>query len=249
MNLTTPMLLVLATMFLLATVHIAVDLQRVLTAFLNPNESALTYLEVLDDPLYLLKSAVFICQTLLGDGFLLYRLVLVWERNLFVFLPLLLCFLASTSQGIGTLVYISKAASQAVFIPQLKRWILSFVILAFVTNFASSCFIAGRIRWVNRRSSKLNGVGGTNLAAPMILVIESCAIYSCCLLMEMVLYASGSYAHYIFLDSLAHVVGIVFSLVIVRVGLGLSAYGPVSQNLTSISNRTVVPNMSTRTQG
>ena len=87
---TTPLLVVLATMLIFATAvrihihllasvanrghfmfqHVAVDIQRVLNAFLNPERSALDYLEILDDPLYTVKNTIFICQVLLGDGFL-----------------------------------------------------------------------------------------------------------------------------------------------------------------------------------
>jgi len=227
MNLTTPMLLVLASMILFATSHIAVDIQRALNAFLRPDRSPIAYLGVLKDPLYTAKNTIFIAQVLLGDGFLLYRLLLVWNRNLYIFVPIFLCYLASISQGICELVFIAKAADKPeVFVPQIRHWIIAFVSLAFTTNFLSTCFIAGRIWWGHRRSAALGRVGGPNLAAPLVLVIESAAIYSCWLLMELILYASGSYAHYIFLDSLANIVGFVFSLVIVRVGLGLSAYGP-----------------------
>jgi len=64
--------------------------------------------------------------------------------------------------------------------------------------------------------------GGPNLAAPMILIIESGAIYSVCLLTLIILYASGSFAQYIVFDAVTQIIGIVFSLIIVRIGLGLA---------------------------
>jgi hypothetical protein len=91
MKLTTPMLLVLASMILFATSvstpqspsfppplignpfhcqHIAVDIQRALNAFLRPDRSPVAYLGVLKDPLYTAKNTIFIAQVLLGDGFL-----------------------------------------------------------------------------------------------------------------------------------------------------------------------------------
>ena len=55
-----------------------------------------------------------------------------------------------------------------------------------------------------------------------MIIIESGMIYSACLIILLSLYLSGSFAQYIVLDGVTQVIGIVFSLIIVRVGLGLS---------------------------
>jgi hypothetical protein len=66
-------------------------------------------------------------------------------------------------------------------------------------------FIAGRIWWVNRATSKFPLVrsGGGDLANAMIIIVESGAIYSIWLLAGTILYATGSYAVYVALDSVS----------------------------------------------
>jgi hypothetical protein len=66
----------------------------------------------------------------------------------------------------------------------------------------ASGLIAGRIWWINRAT--IGRVEGPNLAAPMILVIESGAIYSFCLIILIILYATGSFAQYIALDAVSN---------------------------------------------
>jgi len=223
-KLNTPMLAVSFAMLVFATIHVGSDLQRVLDGFLNPERPPSVYLPNVNDPLYLLKSTAYTAQTLLGDGFLLYRVYLVWQGNRFITGPLFLCFLSSTAVGIGTLhAFTQVTPTTAVFIVDLQHWILAFFVLTLTTNFTCTCLIAGRIWWVHRTTQ--GRVGGPNLAAPMILVIESGAIYSICLIILIILYASGSFAQYIALDAVSQVVGIVFSLVIVRIGLGLTPDG------------------------
>jgi len=223
-KLNTPMLAVSLGMLLFATIHVGSDLQRVLTGFLNPDRPAGKYLPNVNDPLYLLKSTAYTAQTLLGDGFLIYRLYLVWQRNKLVTLPFFICLLASTAVGIGTLHAFTRVTPiTPVFIVDLKHWILAFFVLTLTTNFSCTLLIAGRIWWVHR--STKGKMGGTNLAVPMILVVESGAIYSFCLIILIILYATGSFAQYIALDAVSQVIGIVFSLVIVRIGLGLSTDG------------------------
>jgi len=222
-----PMLAVSFTMLVLATIHVGIDLQRVLNGFLDPNRTAAVYLPAVDDSSFLLKSATYIFQTIIGDGFILYRVYLVWQRNRFIAFPFLLLLLGGAGIGIEILHAFSRVTpATPIFTVELQHWIITFLALTLTTNFSCTALIAGRIWWVHRTAK--GRVGGPNLAAPMILVIESGAIYSFCLIILLSLYASGSFTQYILLDATTQVIGIIFSLIIVRIGLGLTADSPRS---------------------
>jgi hypothetical protein len=62
--------------------------------------------------------------------------------------------------------------------------------------------IAARIWWVHRRVIGIT-TGGGNLAPAAVVIIESGAIYSLCLVLLLSLYLSGSYAQYILLDTVS----------------------------------------------
>ncbi|KAF9228998.1 hypothetical protein BS17DRAFT_772871 [Gyrodon lividus] len=215
-----PMICASIAMFVLSTVHVAADIQRLLEGFIyNPDPNA--YLSQVNTPLYSLKSTAYAAQTLVGDGFVLYRLYLVWNGDKRVVLPIAICFVASIGVGIGALQGFARASPTApIFITELHDWVVSFFSLTLFTNLSCTSLIASRILWVNRRTNI--AVSGRNVVTAAVVIIESGAIYSCCLIILLSLYLSNSFAQYIMLDAVTQVIGVVFSLIIVRVGLGLS---------------------------
>ncbi|KIK50051.1 hypothetical protein GYMLUDRAFT_253312 [Collybiopsis luxurians FD-317 M1] len=219
-----PMVVVSIMMFLLATVHVGVDLRRVLDAFLHTN-NPIANLSAVNTATYLVKSTAYCIQTLIGDGFVLYRLYLVWNGDKRIVLPLLVCFVASIGVGIGALQGFAQASPEApVFITKLQQWIVSFFSLTLATNFSCTSLIAARIWWSHQRmTGSTMAVFGRSMIPAAIVVVESGAIYSACLIILLSLYLSGSFAQYIALDAVTQVIGIVFSLIIVRVGLGWSS--------------------------
>ncbi|KAE9384786.1 hypothetical protein BT96DRAFT_622171 [Gymnopus androsaceus JB14] len=221
-----PMVAVSIVMFILGTIHAGVDLRRLLVAFLDQSDDtggAIAYLSEVNTVLYAIKSTAYCMQTLIGDGFVLYRLYLVWNGKKIIVIPIAICFVASIGVGIGALQGFARASPAApVFINDLQNWIVSFFSLTLFTNFSCTSLIAGRIWWVHRRTMGLV-VSGHSLVPAAVVIIESGAIYSVCLIILLSLYLSGSFAQYIVLDAVTQVIGIVFSLIIVRVGLGLSS--------------------------
>jgi len=215
-------LIISIVMFILGTIHVGVDLRRLLNGFIgNPNPDQ--YLSAVNTIGYEVKSTAYCMQTLVGDGFILYRLHLVWNGDKRIVLPIAICFVASIGVGIGALQGFARTSpAEPVFISELHDWIVSFFSLTLFTNFSSTSLIAGRIWWIHRKVLG-NVIKGGSLMPAVIVVIESGAIYSACLVILLSLYLSGSYAQYIALDAVTQVIGIVFSLIIIRVALGVSS--------------------------
>ncbi|KAJ7078381.1 hypothetical protein C8R43DRAFT_353872 [Mycena crocata] len=219
MGINKPMVAALMIMFILATVHVGTDFRRTMDAFLHGKSLA-----AVNTPIYVLKSTAYAMQTLVGDGFMLFRVYLVWNADKRVCLPILVCFIASIGTVIGALQGFARvSASDPVFVSELHNWIVSFFSLTLFTNFSCTALIAVRIWYINRQVTKAGAVWGRRLGQSIIIIVESGAIYSACLIILLSLYLSGSYAQYILLDAVVQVVGVVFSLVIVRVGLGVSS--------------------------
>lgn len=218
-----PMLVVSCVMFVLATVHVGSDLKRVMIAYLEQSD-AVKYFSEVNTAIYSLKSTAYCMQTLVGDGFMWYRLYLIWGGDKRICFPILICFIASIGVGIGALQAFARASPEApVFITELQDWIVSFFSLTLFTNFSCTILIAARILYVHRRMSAALANTSTKSVFPAaMIIIESGSIYSACLIILLSLYLSGSFAQYIMLDAVTQMIGIVFSLIIVRVGLGLS---------------------------
>ncbi|KJA15267.1 hypothetical protein HYPSUDRAFT_58884 [Hypholoma sublateritium FD-334 SS-4] len=198
-------------MFILATTHVGADLRRLLDAFIDSAAHG--------GPDALLGEQKH-SQELVSQ---LYRLNLVWNGDKRIVSPILICFIASIGVGIGALQAFARASPDApVFNSSLQKWIVSFFSLTLFTNFSSTILIAVRIWWMYRQTRSLVNSGRSVLPA-MVVIIESGSIYSVCLVILLSLYLSGSFAQYILLDAVTQVIGVVFSLVIVRVALGISS--------------------------
>ncbi|KAJ7924222.1 hypothetical protein B0H13DRAFT_1864097 [Mycena leptocephala] len=225
MRINKPMVSASIIMFILSTVHLGVDLRRAMDTFLHGESIA-----AVNTASYIVKSTAYYLQTVTGDGFMLFRVYLVWNADNRACLPIFVCFITSVAMGIVTIHEFARVSpSDPVFVKP-HNWIVSFFSLTLFTNFSCTLLIAGRIWWINRQAgSAAEKISGRKLGPTIIIIIESGAIYSACLIILLSLYASGSYAQYIVLDGVVQVVlgsslqGVVFSLIIVRVGLGLTS--------------------------
>ncbi|KAF5311110.1 hypothetical protein D9619_007638 [Psilocybe cf. subviscida] len=77
-----------------------------------------------------------------------------------------------------------------------------------------------------------------NLGPAAAIIIESGVVYSSCMIILIALYASGSYAQNIVLDALTQILGIVFSIIIVRVAVGASGATPLKRASATLSETT-----------
>ncbi|KDQ26468.1 hypothetical protein PLEOSDRAFT_159616 [Pleurotus ostreatus PC15] len=215
-------------MFILATMHIAVNFTRIIKAFViykdEPGGPA-AFFDKLAEFTQLFGSTIYVVQTLLGDSVVLLRCYIVWGRRLSVVLFPAILLLGSTASGIGILYSMAHVVPEAeIFAVQLQKWILTFFSMTFATNIICTSLVAFRI-WHNmKRESAVFG-GGRNLRPVLFLVVESGAVYSATLLALLVLYKTESWFQYVLLDVVSPIVGLVFSMIIVRIGLGLTTTG------------------------
>ncbi|KAJ4483341.1 hypothetical protein J3R30DRAFT_3402085 [Lentinula aciculospora] len=210
-------------MFSLATMHIGVNYARVFFAFVtyrNAEGGPAAFFNILSNFTQIFGSALYITQTLVGDSVVLVRCYIVWGRQWYTVAFPILLLLGSTTSGIGILYSFAHIGDAEVFAVQLQNWIVSFFSLTLSTNFICTALVAYRIWHVNRSVMTFTH---RNWNPVMLLVIESGAIYSATLLSLLILYKAESWFQYVLLDAISPIVGLVFSMIIVRIGLGLMA--------------------------
>ncbi|RDB26826.1 hypothetical protein Hypma_005347 [Hypsizygus marmoreus] len=184
-------------------------------------------------------STIYVAQTLLGDSVVLLRCYLVWGSRLAVVAFPFLLLLGSTVTGIGILYSFARVVPQAeIFVVELSQWIVAFFSMTLATNIIctgtppasfpgslaipklATALVAYRIWSINRTSISFSE---HSLRPIMLLVIESGAIYSATLTALLILYKTESWFQYVLLDAVSPiVVRLVFSMVIVRIGLGIT---------------------------
>ncbi|KAI0352622.1 hypothetical protein OH77DRAFT_770519 [Trametes cingulata] len=217
------MLGVLVLMFGIATIHVATNFSRIILAFIvhadAPGGPAAFFNE-LSNFTQMFGSTLYVMQTLLGDAMVLYRCYLVWERRFIVVAFPCVLLLGSTATGIGILYAFDKVVPEAsIFVVQLGHWITAFFSMTFATNAICTALVAYRIWAINRAHLSFRH---RRLRPVMVLIVESGAIYSATLLALLILYNVDSWFQYVILDSVSPIVGIVFSVIMLRIATGMS---------------------------
>ncbi|KAI0710099.1 hypothetical protein C8Q76DRAFT_89167 [Earliella scabrosa] len=211
-------------MFVIATVHVATNFSRIILAFINNADAPggpAVFFNQLSNFTQLFGSTLYVMQTLLGDAMVLYRCYLVWGRNKSVIALPFCLLLGSTATGVGILYSFAKVVPEAsIFVVQLSHWITAFFSMTFATNFICTALVAYRIWVINHKHLSFRH---RKLRPIMILIVESGACYSATLLALLILYNVDSWFQYVVLDAVSPIVGIVFSVIILRIATGTSS--------------------------
>jgi hypothetical protein len=107
--------------------------------------------------------------------------------------------------------------------PLHSPWGITFFWITLIINLYATGLIAGRLWFLHRQITR-TGIPSRALTAATV-IIESCAAYSVSLALLIAFYMNGTNAQDIMMDSMSPIMGIIFSLVIMRVALGVSTNG------------------------
>jgi hypothetical protein len=243
-----PLVLIVCSMYLLAITNLSIDVYRAIHAFASIGRADVTHKYLLFHGKYnyateVAKSAVYSVQTVLADGFFVWRCYIVWNKCWYIIVLPIIMVLGDMASAAGLCWTFSKATHGRVFNDSaLGPWITATFSMTLATNVVCSALIVYRL-W---RSQRLMEPGRNNfkLLPVMVMVIESGAIYSSALVCVVVTYTSRNNEQYIILDFLPSLMGIVFTLIVLRVGLGISSNGNAplqSQKARTISDFSFSP--------
>ncbi|KAF9500222.1 hypothetical protein BDN71DRAFT_1440820 [Pleurotus eryngii] len=211
-------------MFALSTAHIIMTFLSTFYAVLDPEKG------LAPDHFALAAGYIYITNNIVADGIIVYRCYIVWgSKKRIVILP---CILLLATAVLGYTFRIT----------------IQLVALSLVTSIVTTSLTAGRIMWISYQTKKHLGkqfAERYNMAFQV--VVESGLMYSISLIIFLVVYNNGPGsdggpskiypgqtqpittfpyffpASYIIYVALAQIMGIVSTLIIVRVGLGVSA--------------------------
>ncbi|KAI0337376.1 hypothetical protein BDW22DRAFT_1364141 [Trametopsis cervina] len=231
--------------FVLVTIHFIMDILRCLNAFTThldiPNYAAVYYTIVRRD-LDLVKSGAYIAMTIVSDSLIGYRTYIVWARSMFLAVFLALLIVADVALGTYAvyLLAATRPGDDALSgrVTERVKW---FYVVTLVVNLLCTVLIALKIWRVqhevdryspavsalrNGGSSKNGGRGGLFRVRNwmpgdrlILVVVESAAIYSLLLIIMIVMSVLGAPAMLAMLNLIAPIIGIVFSMIIIRVSI------------------------------
>ncbi|KZT55227.1 hypothetical protein CALCODRAFT_518843 [Calocera cornea HHB12733] len=190
-------------MFVLITINFAVSWSRLMDAVFREADPT-AYLADLTQWKEVFRTGVYVVLTAVADTLFIYRLYMVWSRNIYICIVPILLLSGSLTSGVGIEVAIASSKGSSLFATGIAAWVTSFFSISLAQNVLTTALIVFRIWRVN-----MAGVGqmGQNSLWPVItIILESGTIYSATLLCLLATYASGSFAQYICLDMLVPVI-------------------------------------------
>jgi len=214
-----PMLGLASAFAILISWHVITDAVRLVYAFKNSQTEIggdLYYANVASS-LSLVKTAVYLIITILFDGFILHRCWIIWDRNCYVVVLPFLIFLADIGTGIASIQGLSGLSKgDSVFIAKQEKIAKSFFSSTVAVNGLCSLLIAYRV-WY-RQTPVRDSRRSFSLSKEAAIIVESAGLYFVTLICLISTYTRSDNAFNVFLDMAAPVIGIAFTLIILRMG-------------------------------
>lgn len=187
-------------MFLLSTTSVVIFLLQGATAYDTLRLFNLNSLQTAG-------AVVYVTNNVLADALLIYRCYVIWNTIWITIAPIIL-LVATMLLGYAI---------------QLRL----FFILSLTINLFVPALVSGRLWWIIRRirgsAGEMTRRKGRNA---IIIILESGLIYSAFVSVHMVFFHYQNPMDEVIYAALGQVVGMVPTLIIVRVGLGVSENGP-----------------------
>ncbi|KAG2344916.1 hypothetical protein BDR05DRAFT_860518, partial [Suillus weaverae] len=210
-------------LLILSTAHIVVNIIRVQDGLVKYRDSfpggPAAFFEDITQKTYVIKHALYILQTLLADGVVIYRCYVVWQRVCVIILPSMLwCIVAVT--GVSAVYNLSQASRKPtdIFTMVVADWIMAFIISTLVTNFLSSGLLAYRIWMIERSVSTVRATKGSMM--PIVHILADAAVfYSVALFARLICFVYSNNGEEVLVDMVMPITSITFYMVLVRVAI------------------------------
>ncbi|KAG2107032.1 uncharacterized protein F5147DRAFT_637122 [Suillus discolor] len=223
------LLVPVATLLLcIATAHLIIDFVRALEAFVFKVDTigANAYYSNPASPLELASKALYITQTTLADGVVVWRCHVLNHRSRFVAIPGCIVLIVNAATGYYVVWSLSREYALSNVSTATSGCITTFYTLTMFVSVICTVSIAWRI--YHTRSSMPGGL--SNLLPVFIVVIESGALYATSVLALLISFLIGSNGEYIMLGVIPPIVGITFCLIILQVHFHIGGSSSTEQS-------------------
>ncbi|KAG1902638.1 uncharacterized protein F5891DRAFT_1143118 [Suillus fuscotomentosus] len=223
------LLVPVATLLLcIATAHLMIDFVRALEAFVFKVDTigANAYYSNLASPLDLASKALYITQTTLADGVVVWRCHVLNHKSRFVAIPGCIVLIVNAATGYYVVWSLSRAYALSNISTATSGCITTFYTLTMFVSVICTVSIAWRI--YHTRRSMPGGLA--NLLPVFIVVIESGALYATSVLALLISFLVGSNGEYIMLGIIPPIVGITFCLIILQVHFHIGGSSSTEQS-------------------
>ncbi|KAJ7026614.1 hypothetical protein C8F04DRAFT_878532, partial [Mycena alexandri] len=163
------------------------------------------------------RDALYIAQCILGDSVAIYRCWILWDRDFRVIALPLILLVATIVSGAMVCQKLSMLASYStIFDPTVWHWLVALFSLGLGQNTITTGLMAFRLWLVGRRAQAYN-IGSSQFYSTMILLVESAVLYFALQIAVLVVFLKKSNIQLVLLGSIPPVIGITFTVIIIRV--------------------------------
>ncbi|KAH9849001.1 hypothetical protein C2E23DRAFT_684261, partial [Lenzites betulinus] len=210
-----PMVLASVLLIIIATVRFVVDTANIFVAFIrhDPRSLRIAYLTDVTQPLFTTRHSLLIVALLIGDSFVNYRCWVVWGKRIWIVLfPIGLSF-TSTAIGSYTMWAYGNLPNQT-FLSE-SDWLKAFFALSLVANAVASLLLAFRIWSLDYQMAHTTDLDRARFVR---IAIDSGALNGLFLFVYVMTLNFGSQGLGIMSGMAVPFTGIVFFIVILRIG-------------------------------
>ncbi|KAG1778897.1 hypothetical protein EV702DRAFT_143670 [Suillus placidus] len=223
-----PIAVVAVLLLLTSTANMVVTIVRIENGLVKyrdtwPNGPAAFFTDVTEET-YLIKHALYIFQTVLADGVMVYRCYVLWQSVRVIILPILLwCSIIVT--GIRAVYGNSQATTNPgnVFAADVEKWIMAFIVSTLAANLLCSGLLVYRVWKIECRVSKLRASKSTIMPIVRVLV-DAAVLYSVMLFAFLICFITASSGESVLSDMAVPVISITFYMVLIRITINSRHY-------------------------
>ncbi|KAG1804079.1 hypothetical protein EV424DRAFT_310197 [Suillus variegatus] len=220
-------------LFVLSTAHMVVDIIRTEEGLVQRHNILQSgpeaFFTEISRETIMIHNAIYVLQTLLGDGVVIYRCYIVWRSIWIIILPSMMwCSVAVTGVcSIYKFWYASIISGNVVGLLVIRDWISAFYALTLATNLLSSGLLAYRIWKIehNVASSCTTKITTTSI---LRVVMDAAILYSIALLCTLIGVVCSNNGSLVMIDMLTSIISITFYMVIIRIAMGKSNHSHIS---------------------
>ncbi|OAX31160.1 hypothetical protein K503DRAFT_114069 [Rhizopogon vinicolor AM-OR11-026] len=236
-----PIATVAILLLLLSTAHMIVDIIRIEDGLVKYRDTfeggPPAFFADVAQVTFVTKNAIYIMQTLLGDGVVIYRCYVVWQSMLIIILPSIL-WCSSGVTGFTAVYSISQATSNAgnIFAPATGQWIKAFFASTLSTNLLSSGLLAYRI-WMIECNISTSRTRSGSMMPVLRVIVDAALLYSVTLLPALVCFICSNNGQFVMIDMIIPIISIAFYMVLIRIAIRRPQSHPFRGGATSDTER------------
>ncbi|KAG2130169.1 uncharacterized protein EDB93DRAFT_1108519 [Suillus bovinus] len=222
-NINRPIVIVAILLLLLSTAHIVVSIIRVEDGLVKYRDTypggPIAFFADITQETYTIKHALYLLQTLLADGIVIYRCYVVWRSIRVAILPgILWCSVAATG---ATAVYgVSHSASTtSIFAKDLVSWIMAFFVSTIAANVLGSGLTAYRIWAIERNIATVRASTKGTMMPIVRVLMDAAVLYSMALIAVLICFLCSNNGEYVIVDMAMPIISIAFYMVLIRIAI------------------------------